>query len=187
MEKDLFLESFLANLRYQRAIKYISKNSIVCDIGCGPDARFLRKITPQIKYGFGFDPCVKNQTTPKFKLQKLKIISQIPLPAETINIITMMAALEHLEIPQTILDECFRILKENGKLIITTPTPQAKPILEFLAFKLNLLSPNQIREHQNYFHPNAIKQMLTLSGFRKINIKTEYFEFGFNSLIAAKK
>lgn len=187
MKKDFLFEKFLAYLRYKKVVKHILKNSTVCDIGCGFNAQFLKKISPLIKQGFGFDKNVQNYENSKFKLKKIKILNQIPLFSETIDIVTMLAVLEHLKNPQRILNECFRILRKNGELILTTPTPLAKPILEFLSFKLNLINSENIKEHKNYFHPDAIKQMLIQAGFKNTNIKSKYFEFGFNNLIIAKK
>lgn len=187
MKKGFLFEKFLAYLRYRKVIKHISKDSIVCDIGCGPDAQFLQKINSLIKYGLGFDRNAQNYKSTKLKLRRIKILNQIPLSPKTVDIITILAALEHLKKPQQVLNECFRILKKNGKLILTTPTPPAKIVLEFLAFKLNFINPENIKEHRNYFDPNRIKQMLIQAGFNQKDIKNKYFEFGFNLLTIVKK
>jgi len=99
----------------------------------------------------------------------------------------MVAFLEHLDKPQLILGESFRILKKGGKLILTTPTPLAKSILEFLSFKLRLIDENEIRDHKNYFWPKDIQKMLEENGFEGKNIKSNYFEFFLNGLVVAKK
>ncbi|MDP2663927.1 MAG: class I SAM-dependent methyltransferase, partial [bacterium] len=101
--------------------------------------------------------------------------------------ITMVAVLEHLSFPQKILDECHRSLKNKGKLIITTPTPPARPILEFLAFGLKLIDREEIKDHKNYFWPKEIKEMLVKAGFSENKIKSRFFEIGFNSLIVAQR
>lgn len=187
MIKDFFLEKLFAYLRHKKVIKYIHKGSVVCDIGCGPSAQFLKKIAPLIKYGFGFDKNIQNYENSKIKIRKIKILNKIPLSDKTVDIITMLAVLEHLKKPEQVLSECFRILKRDGKLILTTPTPLAKPILEFLAFKLNLIDQEQIKDHQNYFPSRIIEQMLIRAEFKNQNIKKRWVGFMFNSLIIAKR
>jgi len=187
MKKDFFLEKFFANLRHKKAIRYIPKNSVVCDIGCGYNAEFLKKIEPIIKYGFGFDKDVQDFKDGKLELKKFKIFDKIPLPSARMDAITALAILEHLEKPQEFLSECFRILKKGGVLILTTPTPRSKLVLEFLAFRLGVVDKDQVQDHLNYFWPNQVKQMLSQSGFNSKAIKGRYFGLGFNSLIVANK
>lgn len=184
---NFVLDKFIRWLRFRKIIKYIPKNSTVCDIGCGSNAIFLKSISNLIKFGIGIDKKVEDYKTPKLVLKREYALNKIPLEKQSADIVTMTAVLEHMINPQKILNECFRILKNNGKLIITTPSPKAKPILEFLAFKLRLIDGNEIRDHKNYFWPSEIKTMLIKAGFEQKNIKTQYFEWRFNLLVVACK
>ena len=89
-----------------------------------------------------------------------------------------------MEYPQEIINELHRILKDNGKIIMTTPTNPAKPILETLAF-FNLVDRDHIEDHKNYFSKNDLDRMLKKANFNKIKLK--YFELGFNILTVASK
>ena len=40
---------------------------------------------------------------------------------------------------------------------MTTPSKKAKPLLEFLSFRLGVINKEDILEHKNYFDPNEIK------------------------------
>ncbi|MFH1462560.1 MAG: methyltransferase domain-containing protein [bacterium] len=184
---DSFLDKFLRRLRFGEVVKHIPKNSIVCDIGCGSDALFLRSISGKIQQGIGLDEKVENYRDAKFEFKKFKVFKDIPLERESCDAVTMIAVLEHLTSLQLVLNESFRILKKGGKLILTTPTPLAKPILDFFAFKLRLIDEGEIRDHKNYFWPKDIKKMLKESGFTEEDIRSKYFEFFLNSLIIAKK
>mgnify|MGYP001594596229 CR=1 FL=1 len=101
--------------------------------------------------------------------------------------VTIIAVIEHLDHPQKILNEAFRILKEGGKLILTTPTPLAKPILEFLSFKLRLVDKNEILGHKNYFWTKDVKKMLAESGFKENGMNNYFFECYLNNLIIVQK
>ncbi len=181
------MDKFIRWLRFRNISKHISENSIVCDIGCGKEAYLLKKVSKSIKYGIGFDEEIKNYEDSKFNFKSFRIEREVPLKEESCDIVILMAVLEHLNYPQSILNECFRILKEKGLLIFTTPSPRAKPFLEFLAFGLNVIDKKEIGDHKNYFSPNQIKKMLKNSGFEEKNIKISFFEFFLNTLVLAKK
>ena len=182
-----FWDNFLRWRRVQKVSKYLPLNSIVCDIGCGKEAYFLKKFSPLIKKGIGLDEEIEDYNDPNLEFKKFKTTDSLPLENESCEVITMMAVIEHLSYPQEILKECFRCLKQGGKIIITTPTPISKPILELSAFKLNLIDKKEISDHKNYFWPERLKLMLVSAGFKEENIKSRFFELLLNSLTIAKK
>lgn len=184
---DKFFDRFIRCLRFRKIIKQIPKNSIVCDLGCGRDFRFLKTIAHLTKYGIGFDKAIKNSKDAKIELRKRCLLKTIPLKDSSVGVVTMLAVLEHLNYPQAILRECCRVLKKGGKLIISTPTPLAKPVLELLAFKLKLIDEKEIREHKNYFSAEDLKRMLEKAGFKQKNTKVSPFECRLNNLAIAKK
>lgn len=49
-----------------------------------------------------------------------------PFKFEDFDTILMLNVLEHLKYPRKVVVECFRILKENGKIIVSIPTPLSK-------------------------------------------------------------
>lgn len=187
MKQDSFFDKLLRWLRHRKVIKYIPKDSIVCDIGCGSDASFLKKISCFIKQAVGLDKEVNNFKNTNIELKQIKVFKEIPLGGETSDVVAMIAVIEHLDEPQKILNETFRILKQGGKLVLTTPTPLAKPILEFLSFKLGLIDKNEVGSHKNYFWTKDIKKMLLLSGFKEEGIKNYFFECYLNNLVIAQK
>lgn len=182
-----FLDKLIRWLRFGKVKKYIPKNSLVCDIGCGSNPYFLKKISSFIKYGIGLDKNIKEYKDSKIELKNLEVFKNIPLDGGKFDVVTMMAVLEHLDHPEEALKESFRILKKGGKLILTTPTPLAKSILEILAFRLRLIDKEEIRSHKNYFWTKDIKKMLISAGFKKESIKNYFFEIFLNNLIIAKK
>ena len=184
----MVLDNILRYLRYRIVLSKIPSNSIVCDIGCGKNAYFFKKISGLINYGFGFDKDIEFYKDSKIELRKINFETEkLPLSQEIVDIVTMMAVLEHLDNCQNVLQEIYRILKPGGRLILTTPSPAAKFILEFLAFKLKLISRRDIKEHKKYLSPQEIKNLLSKSGFQPEKIKTSYFEGGLNILAVAEK
>lgn len=179
------LEPILRKLRTEKIKKFIPKSSTVVDVGCGREAYFLNSISSSIKEGIGIDQSTENKKTGNLTFMRLPIARKIPLPDKTADCITMMAVLEHLDHPREILEESLRILKEGGILLMTSPTPVSKPILNLFALRLNLLSKRQIDEHKSYFWGSELRKLLLEIGFRKVENK--YFELFFNNLIIARK
>ncbi len=187
MKQDSFFDKFLRWLRYKKVVKHIPEDSVVCDIGCGYDAGFLKKISYFIKRGIGLDKEVSDFKNSNLEFKKIKVFKDIPVSNEPCDVVTLTAVIEHLDHPQEILNEAFRALRGGGKLILTTPTPLAKPILEFLSFKLGLVDKNEIGSHKNYFWTKDVKKMLLKSGFKEESIKNYFFECYLNNLIIAQK
>lgn len=93
--------------------------------------------------------------------------------------IVCLAVIEHVNIHDVyeIFIKFKRILKKDGRILITTPTKKAKPILEFLAF-IRILDTENILEHKHYWTKVEIYKLAKKSGF---NIKKyKQFQFGFN-------
>lgn len=184
----MIIDKIFRNFRENQILKYIPKNSKVCDVGCGKEGHFLKRISSKIQTGYGFDIEARYYKDNKIEIKRSDLENEgIPLRKEIVDIVVMLAVLEHLKKPEKILGEIFRILKNNGCLYLTTPSPKAKGILEFLAFKLKVINKNSVLEHKKYFTPNEIIALLESAGFKKKNITIKYFEFGLNILAIAKK
>ncbi len=126
-----WLDKLIRFLRVRKVKKYISEGVVLLDIGCGQEAYFLNLLKDKIKKGLGFDKKIKDQSDQKIKLINLEIKKKIPLPDKSVDYITMLAVLEHLDYPKEVLKECHRVLKDKGFLIITVPAPLAGPVLNF--------------------------------------------------------
>lgn len=181
MEK--ILEFVFRKLRERHLFNLIKNDSIVCDLGCG-SGKFLMSVENKIAKGIGVDRKVKTQTNGKVIFIKGDLNKVLDLPSNSFDVVTILAVLEHLDNPNLLVKEAYRILKKDGKLIMTTPSKRSKPILEFLAFKLGVIERGHIEEHKNYFTKQKLTELL--SGFRGVKVKP--FEFGMNNLsIGVKK
>ena len=176
----------LASWRYAEIKKHLRAPAIVCDIGCGMSGEFLRLISPRIVQGYGFDRKVQPETVGNIWLQPVADLNAgVPLADESVDHVTMIALIEHLAAPLELLVEARRILKIGGRLIISTPTPRAKPLLEFLAFRLKMIAAYEIADHKFYYQAASLRRCLEQAGFR--NIIHETFQFGFNQIAVAQK
>ena len=97
----------------------------------------------------------------------------------------MLAVLEHLRQPESVLCEAYRILSPGGSLIMTWPSEMVDPILKVL-HGLGLVSDEmESDEHQKRIPVEALRRMLQAIGFRELVHRR--FEFGLNHLMVASR
>jgi len=154
-------------IRTRKVLPYIPRAGIHIDIGCGAEKYLLKKSPCRVRIGFD------RQTGQE-------LVDKIPTQNNSVDCLTMLAFIEHLGCPEKIIKECHRIIKDDGRLIITTPKSAAKWLIK-------IYDPNyEIREgaHQRYYNLNSMQSLL--KGFFEIRIyKT--FIFGFNQLFVCTK
>jgi len=103
------------------------------------------------------------------------------MEGKTFDTIVALAVIEHINIPE--IYQIFKTFKEklkpDGKIILTTPTKIAKPILNFMAC-IGLADKENIAEHKHYWTEKEIYDLAEKNGFAIIKYKK--FQFGFNQL-----
>lgn len=186
------LEGFLAKKRAEKANEFISslqRAGRILDIGCGTYPFFL--VSSDFAEKYGIDPSVKKDAV-KSKNIDLKTLSlsskKLPYKDNFFDVITMLAVFEHLEyenIPN-ILAEVERILKKGGTFIITTPAPWSDKLLHFIA-RSGLISSEEIHDHKHNHPKSKIVSLIKEAGFKRQNIKSGFFELGFNMWFVARK
>lgn len=185
--KEPILEKFLQELRFRKVIAFVNNNDRVLDLGCGYKGALLKKLSPKIEEGLGIDISVTNKKI----CSNITLISEkkgnTNIPSNHFDLVVSLAVIEHLENPLRILKTAYKSLKKNGTLLITTPSPIAKPILEFLAFKIGVVSKQEIRDHKKYYNKKELSDLLVTCGFKSKNIKIKNFLFGVNTFAIAKK
>lgn len=187
-KQENFLEPFLRRRRIGRVLPFIKTmpGCRLLDIGCGWEARFLREVAPHIAMGVGIDPKAPaldgedGLTTLRSRLD-----ADLPLESASFDVVTMLAVLEHLSRAREIVGEVWRVLRPGGWFVGTVPGPGAKPVLEFLAFRLHIVNPEEIRDHKAYYDRAALCSLLAECGFPKPGHK--YFQLGMNNFFYAQK
>lgn len=192
LPEEALLEPFARYLRYKKGLAKIPKTKplILADLGCGPKIRFYKfaiKKKIKIKHYIGIDPLLKNL---EIKIDGVRLINKpminsIPLSPQSVDILTGFAVLEHLDNPQAILNDVYRVLKKGGRAIFTTPSKKSKKILEILCYKFNLISRRELEEHKGYFDKESLLRLIKQN--KKQSVSHSYFELGWNNLIVIKK
>ncbi len=177
------LDRFIQLWRYHKVVRHIPRNCILADLGCGK-GDFLRYVQSQIAFGYGVDTKVtRNDGGGRLSFKEADLNTSIPLDDGSIDVVTSLAVLEHLRDPALFVKEVFRILKPDGMCILTTPAPLSKPLLEFLAYRLKIISEQDVRDHKHYFGKEELRGMFAAFGAVQISS----FQAGLNTLVVAKK
>ncbi|MFA5075654.1 MAG: bifunctional glycosyltransferase/class I SAM-dependent methyltransferase [Candidatus Babeliales bacterium] len=180
-----FLEKFLRQFRLGKILPFIKMSQVVCDIGCGSHFVLLRKISDRTKECIGIDRKVVPASYSNLHIFSMEINDTLPLEDASVDIVTMLATLEHFDNDKGIVLEARRILRPGGRLLITVPSKNAKWIIHVLAFGFGLISRSEIREHKRYYSAKSLHALLSNCGFE--DIKVAAFEFGCNLFCSARK
>jgi 2-polyprenyl-3-methyl-5-hydroxy-6-metoxy-1,4-benzoquinol methylase len=186
--REPFLEPWLRSMRIRSIRPYVNRypNCNLLDIGCGWEAKLLRAIEPQIETGTGIDFKAPSINSGKLRTISARLDNQLPFEDSAFDLITMLAVLEHLEYPREILSECSRLLRPGGGLLLTVPSKYAKPVLEFLAFKVGIVNRDEIMDHKQYFNREDLIALFKDIPSLRI-VEHEYFQWRFNNKLFVVK
>jgi SAM-dependent methyltransferase len=179
------LDHFISKLRFHAAYFYIRSGSRVCDLGCGLEAAFLDYAGDKISHGVGVDDQVEDGIRGRWWRVHADITAPLPVESSQFDHVVMLAVLEHLREPESVLREAYRILAPGGSLILTWPSEMVDPILKVL-HGLGLVSDEmESDEHQKRIPVGSLRTMLQRIGFEKFI--HERFELGLNNLMVASR
>jgi len=164
-EKKDFMGQKLSNIRNNNVLPYIQ--GVLVDLGCG-DGQMInayegKSIGVDIEdYGIA-DIVIKN-------------FNKIPIDSASIDTVTIIASLNYFEDPQKVINECYRMLKNHGQLIMTMPNKTIMKIWHMFREKW---------AHRSGFNQNELKAICKKAGF--ILSKKAFFMLGVNSIFVFKK
>lgn len=181
-------EPFFRWLRSRRVRPYITKHTSVLDVGCGVDGALLQSLAPYFKEGVGIDLRAMPIRKENIRIEQGSFDgTPLPFADQAFDCVTMLAVLEHMDKRDELVKEIYRVLKPGGVLVMTVPTWAAKPVLEFLAFRLGIVNAEAVREHKTYFWKEQLAHILQNAGFSPTSTQLHYFEVGFNLSAIARK
>jgi ubiquinone/menaquinone biosynthesis C-methylase UbiE len=102
---------------------------------------------------------------PKVKIQKENCMAT-SFPSEALDSVFMANLIHVIESPSTLLEECYRILREGGTLVIVTFTDQGMKPWEKLKMGLRFLKAwGKPPAHTHSFSPEDLASMMKDAGF----------------------
>ncbi len=153
------------------------------DLGCGYHATLLRALGPSLRSGVGVDVRVSPEAraVPPLTFVEGTIEDVLPrLEAGSFDLVMMTSVLEHLWRPAWALEQCRRVARPGGTVLINVPTWLGKGFLEFSAFRLGLSPAVEMDDHKMYYSKRDLWPLLVQAGFRPSRIRLRYHKFGLN-------
>lgn len=140
------------------------------DVGCG-DGKFLSEMKTrgwQVD-GIDFDPQAIKTAEAKYGLNlRHGELSKAGLPADEFDAVTMSHVIEHVPDPIALLREIKRVLKTQGRLVITTPNSESIGHRKFGPNWFGIDAPR----HLNLFSSRALIKAARAAGFDEIQTTT---------------
>jgi ubiquinone/menaquinone biosynthesis C-methylase UbiE len=178
-------DRFVAWARFRAAATHIRFQSRVCDLGCGAGAPFLQYVGSRLASGVGLDEHAGESKQDSISVVRADITAELPLESGQFDHVTMLAVLEHLVKPESVLAQAYRLLRPGGTLIMTWPSSAVDPLLEILT-RIKLVHDELgFDQHQPRIPAAKLKAMLHQIGFTRIDYGK--FELGLNNWLVAHK
>ena len=160
-------------------IKYIKKNDVVLDLGCGNGQNSIKTAKlAKVVIGVDISQDLLNLAKKSAQLEKVSNITfgrinleeKLRLKDESFEKLLFLDVLEHLKNRNQILSEARRVLKPKGLLLLGVPNSQTS--WKKLQRSVGISSFSD-PDHKIEFSENQIKNLLKKHGF-----KIEYFGYG---------
>jgi SAM-dependent methyltransferase len=176
------LDRVLQNWRAWMARPWIPKGSRVLDIGCH-QGEFLSSLGEHIGPSVGLDPLAAPLTTPRYRLLPELFRPPLAFPDGSFDTVVMLATLEHIRDKDPLAQECWRLLRPGGRVVITVPSKFVDKIIHVLC-RIRLADGMSVDEHHGY-NPQTTPQVFGRFGFTLERWRR--FQLGLNHLFVLQK
>ena len=157
---------------------HLGAGSRLLEVGCGA-GNLLLEATVSGSYPVALDLSMQALTFVRSRLEEASssteapngfsctqaIGESLPLKDNTFDCVLMSEVIEHLEAPQISIREAARVLRPDGRLLVTTPNYRSFwPLMEWAVDRLNMAPKMAGEQHISRFYPSSLKNLLTESG-----------------------
>ena len=179
------LESLIHTLRYRAVMTHFRDGGTLADLGSGNEPRFLREVHGRVARCWGLDPAAQPRQEGNMTITRGDITQRLPFDDASLDQITCLAVLEHVDEPVPILREGWRCLKPGGRMIVTTPSRLGILVHELMR-RLGLVRDVKEYEHRDFLMtPDRLASWLKEAGFQ---VEAAYaFELGINVIAVGVK
>jgi SAM-dependent methyltransferase len=148
-----------------RLERLVGRSGKILDIGCGAGQWLSTFDDKWEKYGVDVSP-VAAQIAREFANADVFCgpVEEYKAPADSFDIISALALIEHLKEPRELLSWSYKHLKPGGILLLMTGDRESKVAQKF-EYKWPLYEP---REHLHFFSGRSLQHVITETGFKII-------------------
>lgn len=179
------VEALIHRLRYAAVTPHLRPARRWADLGCHRTYPFLRKHRGLAKEAWGLDLGVTDGTDGTLRLVRGDIMKPLPFEDGSLDLITSLAVIEHVDDPKIVLREARRCLSADGRLIVTTPSRRGIRLHEWLVHT-GLVKDVEVDEHRDF----GMSAELLDSWAKEAGLVVEEcrtFELGLNVILVARR
>src|SRR5207249_1744547 len=118
------------------------------------------------------------QKAARFRIMPARFEVPAPFEDASFDVVVLLATLEHIRDKEGLIQECYRLVRWNGRVIVTVPSPYVDHLLAVLS-ALRLLDGMSLEEHHG-FDPASTPSLFLAAGFRLEH--SQRFQLGLNHL-----
>jgi SAM-dependent methyltransferase len=181
------LSPYLERQRILHAKQFIPPYADVLDIGCGR-ARILPWLPHVHSYvGLDLDEKVIAMVRKEYPMHRFfrSDIEREALPiGDSFSVIVMLAVLEHFQHATETLKRILPHLRNDGRMVLTTPHPSARRIHD-IGSSLGIFSKEAAEEHNRFFDQDQLEGLARECGC--VMVDYERFQFGLNQVAVFHK
>ncbi len=168
------------HLKFGHVPREFSSGALHLDIGCGPGT-FISTLPGGID-STGVDIAARQVEYARRlygeRAKKFEVTApgRLSFPPNSFDIVTMLELVEHISVSEAelLLAEVFRVLRPQGKLVMTTPNYASLwPLLEYLVDRLGGVA--YAEQHITKYVASHLKSLLARAGFEDVQVKTCLF------------
>jgi 2-polyprenyl-3-methyl-5-hydroxy-6-metoxy-1,4-benzoquinol methylase len=179
-------DRLVRRMRARRVLRLVPPGSRVLDVGCGQENWLVRNEPSFASGSLGIDPSLRDEAVDE-RGRRTMLDDLVDDVLESFDVVVSLAVIEHLDddVAATMVGDFQRVLRPGGRLVLTTPSRRSRPVLEFLAFRLHVISADEIRDHRHYYSLTELHTLLSSAGFTLTVSAT--FQLGMNQIVCAVK
>ncbi len=153
------------------------------DIGAGTGA-FVHAMHQKSWKVTGLEPDTdtRDRAYENYKLHLQSTDSIFDLPENEYEVITMWHVLEHVHSLKPYLHQCFKSLKQNGRLIIAVPNYTSFDAKYYKKY----WAAYDLPRHLYHFSPKSMTRLLNEIGFELVSLKPMWYDSFYVSLLSEK-
>lgn len=177
-------------VRDQRMAKVVPHiRGSVLDLGCG-NGSILAAVQDQIEDYIGVDHSenlIKQLQSqfPGYKFYKYDLdVDELEFP-HRFDVITLIALIEHVFNQKHLFSQLVPLLKPEGKIVLTTPTPFGNDVVHRIGARLGLFSPQAASDHICIFNKKRLEILANEVGLVLEDYST--FQFLCNQIAVLKQ
>ena len=170
------IQRYWQRRKVSETLKLADPNSRVLDVGCGSAIVSERLASEKRCRVFLTDVDTPTLEYSKSRTKLPAVVAEatvLPFRDESFDCVVTLEVIEHIDKPADYLVEIKRVMREGGKLILSTPNYDSLfPLVEFVWDAFGKAKGYMKEEHKTKFSPMLLQKLLKRSGLSIGRMKT---------------